>query len=76
MCILVGRNGVKDVYNEKHSKEKSYAFMLEELIMAGTDESTFSFRLAKCKRVFFARNSKMDTQASIWKLFLKKYGIS
>lgn len=35
-----------------------------------------SLRLAISKRIFFARNNKMDTQASIWKLFLKKYGIS
>lgn len=35
-----------------------------------------SLRLTKCKRIFFARNNKMDTKASIWKLFLKKYGIS
>ena len=37
MCILAGRNGEKDGYNSKHSKEKACAFMLEEQIMAGTD---------------------------------------
>lgn len=37
MCIFVGRNGEKDGYKLKHSKEKARAFMLEEQIMAGTD---------------------------------------
>lgn len=72
----MGRNGGKDGYKEKHSQEKLCAFMLEEQLWLVLINQFCSVRLAKCKRVFFARNNKMDTQASIWKLFLKKYGIS
>lgn len=55
MCILMGRNGVKDVYNEKHFKEKSYDFMLKELIMAGTDLINFFFQAGKMLKSFLCQ---------------------